>query len=425
MPILTYTCKTQFGLTRGVAGTKKDAKTIAAHAMLKQVSPAASSRSSAPSSPARATSPPAAPAVVVAPRMTSPVAHAPVVNQLPAVPCLPTDNPINELNEWCHARRAPNPIYQIESQDGPPHQTIFTISCQSVQGKTYGTAPSSKDAKREAAENMLRLIQKETGYTPRFLGRTGKPSAPATAFRVVPPTPVTLAKVPTDQPPASTGAIMEHQSSSGFPDVVSQLDAGVTVARSTASSSAQPVPENSTVAQFARREAKQAILTPRKQAPAAAVAPVAPASATAVMGDVAASAAASLAHETTHVLKLGNSGSSRGPSDEEEAAFRFFEHASSLKKDPSMGRMLDSIEFYCNENEGFDPRQALRQFCRDSGSQWTSVARLVNGEHRVVVRVIKAGVTVSVSYGSSRMDLMRAESNAIKRLFLSLSLSLE
>ncbi|KAG1674266.1 Interferon-inducible double-stranded RNA-dependent protein kinase activator A A [Nymphon striatum] len=68
-------------------------------------------------------------------------------------------NPIGQLNELCVTKNWPNAIYDTPSEDGPPHQRKFTVSCRVGNLVHNGNASKKKDAKHIAAQKMLEEFQ--------------------------------------------------------------------------------------------------------------------------------------------------------------------------------------------------------------------------------------------------------------------------
>lgn len=69
-------------------------------------------------------------------------------------------NPIGMLQELCTSLFLPPPIYVTESEDGPPHQRVFTVSCRVLEYKHTGVGKSKKIAKRLAANKLYLLLKK-------------------------------------------------------------------------------------------------------------------------------------------------------------------------------------------------------------------------------------------------------------------------
>ncbi|XP_034242182.1 interferon-inducible double-stranded RNA-dependent protein kinase activator A homolog isoform X2 [Thrips palmi] len=68
-------------------------------------------------------------------------------------------NPIGTLQEQCMSRRWPPPIYEMESEEGLPHERQFTIACIILNHKEIGCGKSKKLAKRQAAHKMLDKLE--------------------------------------------------------------------------------------------------------------------------------------------------------------------------------------------------------------------------------------------------------------------------
>lgn len=68
-------------------------------------------------------------------------------------------NPIGWLQEMCMSRRWPPPFYDMESEEGLPHERMFTIVCQVFKHREIGTGKSKKLAKRQAAHKMWQALQ--------------------------------------------------------------------------------------------------------------------------------------------------------------------------------------------------------------------------------------------------------------------------
>lgn len=68
-------------------------------------------------------------------------------------------NPIGWLQEMCMSRRWPPPLYEMESEEGLPHERQFTIACEVFKHRELGTGKSKKLAKRQAAHKMWQYLQ--------------------------------------------------------------------------------------------------------------------------------------------------------------------------------------------------------------------------------------------------------------------------
>lgn len=71
----------------------------------------------------------------------------------------PTGNPIGWLQEMCMARRWPPPLYEMEMEEGLPHERQFTIACVVLKYHEVGEGKSKKIAKRQAAQKMWQRLQ--------------------------------------------------------------------------------------------------------------------------------------------------------------------------------------------------------------------------------------------------------------------------
>lgn len=63
-------------------------------------------------------------------------------------------NPIGQLQELCMSRRWPPPTYTTETEEGLPHERLFTVVCTIFKQKETGVGKSKKIAKRQAASKM-------------------------------------------------------------------------------------------------------------------------------------------------------------------------------------------------------------------------------------------------------------------------------
>lgn len=68
-------------------------------------------------------------------------------------------NPIGWLQEMCMSRRWPPPLYEMENEEGLPHERQFTIACEVFKHREVGTGKSKKLAKRKAALKMWQHLQ--------------------------------------------------------------------------------------------------------------------------------------------------------------------------------------------------------------------------------------------------------------------------
>lgn len=73
---------------------------------------------------------------------------------------LKTRNVIAILQEYAQARKLGTPVYELVSEDGPPHAPIFTMAV-TIGGKQIatGSGTTKKLADKQAAENALKKIK--------------------------------------------------------------------------------------------------------------------------------------------------------------------------------------------------------------------------------------------------------------------------
>ena len=57
------------------------------------------------------------------------------------------------------SKRWPPPSYDMEHEEGLPHERQFTISCKVLKFREVGTGKSKKLAKRMAAHKMWQALQ--------------------------------------------------------------------------------------------------------------------------------------------------------------------------------------------------------------------------------------------------------------------------
>jgi len=67
-------------------------------------------------------------------------------------------NPVGQLQELCMNRRWPPPTYELESENGSPHERIFSLACTIATYKEIGQGKSKKVAKRQAAYAMMQKL---------------------------------------------------------------------------------------------------------------------------------------------------------------------------------------------------------------------------------------------------------------------------
>lgn len=71
----------------------------------------------------------------------------------------------SQLQEWLQARKKPLPIYAVVDTQGDSHNQLFTVSCSVslLDDIATATAPSRKNAEKEAAHLMLQKLEKIYG----------------------------------------------------------------------------------------------------------------------------------------------------------------------------------------------------------------------------------------------------------------------
>jgi len=69
-------------------------------------------------------------------------------------------NPVGRLQELCQKKKWPAPAYELTSEDGMPHERIFVIQITLGKFSADGSGRSKKIAKREAAEKLLKFLDK-------------------------------------------------------------------------------------------------------------------------------------------------------------------------------------------------------------------------------------------------------------------------
>lgn len=74
-------------------------------------------------------------------------------------------DPKTQLQEWLQGKRYPLPQYSVVAVKGEAHNQEFVVSCAITlfSDPTLATAPSRKNAEKEAAHLMLAKIEKEHG----------------------------------------------------------------------------------------------------------------------------------------------------------------------------------------------------------------------------------------------------------------------
>jgi len=76
-------------------------------------------------------------------------------------------NPVGILQELCMKMKYPPPIYEVEGEEGLPHERLFAMACRvGEQFVEIGKGKSKKLAKRAAAANMAQRIKSMPLETP-------------------------------------------------------------------------------------------------------------------------------------------------------------------------------------------------------------------------------------------------------------------
>ena len=66
------------------------------------------------------------------------------------------ENPKGKLQEYSQSKWKTAPIYKVTSQEGPPHNTTFTVTAQLHDGsRSQGVGASKRVAEERAASNLL------------------------------------------------------------------------------------------------------------------------------------------------------------------------------------------------------------------------------------------------------------------------------
>ena len=68
-------------------------------------------------------------------------------------------NPVGALQEKCVAENIPHPCYVDKDKTGPDHTPLFTCQVTVKDLVAEGTAGSKQKAKKNAAEEMLSLLE--------------------------------------------------------------------------------------------------------------------------------------------------------------------------------------------------------------------------------------------------------------------------
>lgn len=71
-------------------------------------------------------------------------------------------NPKGKLQEFSQRRWKESPVYDVLKQDGPPHETTFTVSVRLLDDRTgRGRGRSKQEAERRAARALLEALGSE------------------------------------------------------------------------------------------------------------------------------------------------------------------------------------------------------------------------------------------------------------------------
>ncbi|XP_023338419.1 RISC-loading complex subunit TARBP2 [Eurytemora carolleeae] len=68
-------------------------------------------------------------------------------------------NPVGILQELCMSRRWPPPTYELNHEEGLPHERSFVMICIINKHRETGHGKSKKLAKRQAANRMIKKLQ--------------------------------------------------------------------------------------------------------------------------------------------------------------------------------------------------------------------------------------------------------------------------
>lgn len=63
------------------------------------------------------------------------------------------------IQEWAHANGMEPPVYTVVSRDGPDHAPMFTISAVIDAAEATASGLSKKDAERQAAAKLLKIVR--------------------------------------------------------------------------------------------------------------------------------------------------------------------------------------------------------------------------------------------------------------------------
>jgi ribonuclease-3 len=66
-------------------------------------------------------------------------------------------DPKTRLQEWLQKQSRPLPVYEVLSEQGPPHRRVFAVRCQLADGDetTDASGASRRQAEQRAAEQLL------------------------------------------------------------------------------------------------------------------------------------------------------------------------------------------------------------------------------------------------------------------------------
>lgn len=71
-----------------------------------------------------------------------------------------SDNPKGRLQEWTQARGLPPPRYEIQAEEGPPHQKTFVMEVRAGDElSAHGRGSNKRSAEADAARNLLARIE--------------------------------------------------------------------------------------------------------------------------------------------------------------------------------------------------------------------------------------------------------------------------
>ena len=346
--------------------------------------------------------------LMVAAGGVSAVAAAPAAAASPVkVAPLPTQNPINELNEAIRSGKLKlitSTLYHHVTSGGPAHLMQHTWSCETSLGVTHGTGATVKDAKRLAAEQMLLKLQAVTGYVPKSLGRSGKPGEmPDVVSGPTSPRTATLSSSSSSSSAsmASACTVSAHGHAAG--DLLNSLSQsedqllkalpkppGVHVIESSAQG-----PATGDLINFPVNQSLPASTTASMNGPPMTV--------------------------------VGSKQAAAQEEDADSIVFHFVaENEEKFAQMPCVEQMLNVIEFNDNEDDELDVCAELESCCKTLGVRNTRVHRFFRGTHMCIVRLLSTGgVPVAMAWATSSSSQRKAESNAIKRLLLSAALPLK